>query len=493
MVSAGPRARRSRSRSGEAEEVALIGPILLADAVAAYTARSAGATSTGPRLARPRPFRGAAPDPHSADRRLVVTAALVLRLGFAAVQPQFRPYADAADFDRIAVSLVRDGDYPPSTVALSSGPSAFRSPAYPYLLAAVYRLTGTTTSTSRFTVARVLSATLSTLTVVLIGLVALLIWGPAAALTALGLGAIYLPLVTIGDAMLSEPLFIAAMLGAVASTLMARRSDRRLRWAMLAGTFTGAAALTRTNGIILAPVIAAGLWPSPRLDRRSLGLVGAMAATVLTVMAPWAIRNTLAFHQFVPLTTQTRFSLAGTFNDVSRNDKRSPAAWRVPILAPYDRLARPGDNEAALDQRYRSVALDYARNDPGYVAAVAYFNLRRLLDLQGPGTEHPAARESGISKAISDLDVYFFYGLGILAVGALLVGARLEIPSFAWVVPPALVLSLIFVTGYMRYRLSLDPFLILLVAGAFAAGHRHTWRSAGDGMAVRDETLGSHV
>lgn len=59
--------------------------------------------------------------------------------------------------------------------------------------------------------------------------------------------------------------------------------------------------------------------------------------------------------------------------------------------------------------------------------------------------------------------------------------------------PPALVLSLIFVTGYMRYRLPLDPFLILLVAGAFAAGHRHTWRSAGDGMAVRDETLGSHV
>lgn len=432
------------------------------------------------RAAAGAPGRSRARSRASIDGRLtlalLIGLALVLRVGFIVSEPQFRPYADAGAFDHVAISLDRHGVYPPSAIAPSGGPAGFRPPAYPHLLAATYALTDTTTSTDRYTVARILSALLSTLAVMLTGLIAWLLWDLTAALAAVVLAAMYPPLITVGDAMLSEPLFIPLVLGAVTCALMARRSDRRLAWTLLAGALIGAASLSRTNGIVIAPVIAAGLWFSPRLKWRSLGMVGALVATILLVIAPWAVRNYRAFHEFVPLTTQAGLTLAGTYNDVSRNDHGSPASWRVPTMAPYDRLLQSGGNEAALDRKFGSQALHYAWHNPRYVAKVAYFNLGRLLGLQGAATEHPAARETGVSTAVSDLDVYSFYLLGILAIWAVMTGGLRGIPTFVWLVPIAMAISLVFVIAYMRYRLPIDPFLILLGAGASTRG----WRAKSD-------------
>ena len=59
----------------------------------------------------------------------IVVVALCLRLGLVAAQPDFRPFADAEDYDRHAVSLVQTGGYPPSGLVEGGGPSAFRPPA----------------------------------------------------------------------------------------------------------------------------------------------------------------------------------------------------------------------------------------------------------------------------------------------------------------------------------------------------------------------------
>jgi hypothetical protein len=180
------------------------------------------------------------------------------------------------------------------------------------------------------------------------------------------------------------------------------------------------------------------------------------------------VRNTRVFDRFVPLTTQAGFTLAGTYNDPARADRERPAAWRVPTMAPYDRLRASGGNEAVLEQRFRAEAVAYARRHPPYVAKVIAFNTMRLLDLRGPGTERPAATESGISGRVSDVDVYAFYVLALLALLGAAAGGLRGMPVSVWLVPVAMAISLVPVIAYMRYRLPIDPFLIVIVAGAVA-------------------------
>jgi hypothetical protein len=398
---------------------------------------------------------------------LLIAGALALRLVFILASPNFTPYADAGDFDRTAVSIVEHGGYPATTIAPSGGPTAFRPPAYPYLLAGAYVLTGSAGSHDRWVVGRVLSAVLSTGAVALTGVVAWLLWGEVAAAVALVLAAVYPPAVTIGDALLSEPLFALLVLGATAAVILSRRSPRAVRWAVLAGVLAGLAALTRTNGFLVVVVLAVAAC-APRRTWRALvpGLV--VFAVGVLCLVPWLVRDANDFHRFVPVSTQTGFTLAGTYNSVARSDRQSPASWHVPTMPPYDRLLRRGENEAALDQAFLSHALDYAERNRGYVAKVAFFNTGRLLELQGPSTEHPAAGESGISPGVSDLDVYAFYVMALLAGAAMLGGALRGMPRLVWIMPLALAVSLILVIAYMRYRLPLDYFLILFVAGGAA-------------------------
>lgn len=403
---------------------------------------------------------------------LILLGALALRVAFVVAQPGFRPFADAASFDQTAVAVASQGSYPPTTIAPSGGPTALRPPGYPYLLAALYAATGTEHSSARFRLGRLLGAVISTGIVGLVGLIAFLLWASwPPTWAAMVLAAVYPPLVTLGVSMLSEPLFTLLLLGAVAAVLMARRSDRPTRWAILAGALAGLAILTRTNGIIVLVPLAAGLlWP-----RRGPAAAAALVVSALLVLVPWAVRDAVAFHRFVPLSTQTGFTAAGTYNSVSYAHE---ARWIVPTMPPYNRLRAPHETEAQIELKFRSAVLRFIRRHPGYVLRVGYYNLGRLLELEGPGFERGAAAENGLSFTVSDIDVYSFYALAALSLLALLRGGLRRAPAFVWGVPLALVLSLIFVLAYMRYRFPIDPFLILLVAGGLVAvGSRLPFRA----------------
>lgn len=121
----------------------------------------------------------------------VVLAALILRLLVIADSPSFHPQTDAADYDRIALSLAQTGSFPSSVLAPRGGPTAFRPPAFPVALALTYKLTGATTPRARWQAGRVMEALLGSVTVLLLALLALELAGPAVALGAAGLAAIY--------------------------------------------------------------------------------------------------------------------------------------------------------------------------------------------------------------------------------------------------------------------------------------------------------------
>jgi len=204
------------------------------------------------------------------DRRLVVLAlvlvalALVVRLAVIAGTDDFRPQTDAADYDRVAQSIAHGAGYPETGLTRDGGPNAFRPPAFPHLLGAAYAVTGVPGDSDRWRVARGVNALLGTLTVALLGALGVMLFGALPGLTAMGLAAVYPPLLLTSASLFSEALFIPLELGALIAAVVARGSPRRATWAAAAGALVGLASLTRTNGFLLIPVLALAVWgPSP--------------------------------------------------------------------------------------------------------------------------------------------------------------------------------------------------------------------------------------
>src|SRR4051794_13498164 len=244
------------------------------------------------------------------------------------------PFAPLA-FARHARSIVATHGSP-GAVHVRGGPSALRPPAYPLVLAAAYALRGGVAAPpgagvvfaaghqpprAQVTAGRVEQALISTLVVVLTGLVAFQVWGRRVALVATGIAAVYLPLVAVGLTLLADPLFVVLVLAALSAALRARVADRpavAARWALAAGALAGLGWLTRSNGYVVLLPLALLVWTSrPWWRARSLALPALLVASAVLVIAPWTVRNALVLHAFVPVSDNAGYTLAGTYNPVA--------------------------------------------------------------------------------------------------------------------------------------------------------------------------------
>lgn len=402
--------------------------------------------------------------------------ALAIRIGVVVETRDYAPQTDDRDFDRVALSIAEGRGYPPTTLSADGGPSAFRPPGFAYALGGVYAATGVPGERARWDLARAGEAALGTVAVALTGLIALMAFGTTTGLVALGLAAVYPPLVLTSASLLSETLFIPLVLGAVVAALAYRRAPASMRWAAAAGALAGLATLTRSNGLLLVlPLAVAVAFAARGTAARGAARPGRapavlLAAFVLTV-APWTIRNAVELDAFVPVTTQGGFGLAGTYNAQSRDRADVRAAWRVPSLVPeYDAVIRqPGLSEPDVSRSLRRRSLSFLRSDPGYLAEVCYWNVRRLLNLADAiDLERILWRDYGVGPGLSDASVVGFWLAAVLALGALATRAgrsavRRSSPLL-WAAPVVLVASAVPIAGNMRYRIPADPFILVLTA-----------------------------
>jgi 4-amino-4-deoxy-L-arabinose transferase-like glycosyltransferase len=405
----------------------------------------------------------------------LLAVALVLRLGYVAVTPDYAIVHDARDYDYHARSIARGEGYGLSYQL----PTAFRPPGYSFLLAGVYDVAGVAREgvDERVPPARIVQAFVGTLAVALIGVIAAQLWGRREALAALALGAVYLPLILIGGALMSEPLFVVLMLGSLAAAIQHRRSTHAYRWALLAGLVGGLAVLTRANGLVLLLPLAVGVWTvRPRWSWRALAPPALLVAIALATVAPWTVRNAVELHTFVPVSTQLGSALAGTYNDDARLDRENPASWRS--LRRIDELRSIYGQvgtipEAELEKQLRHESLEYVRDHPGYVATVAFWTTRRMLELGGLDWARHTYGTVSVDSGWANAGVICFWVIALLAVaGAFTVRAR-RTPLFVWAVPLLMYLSVVFlVVETPRYRSPIDPFVILLAALAVTAAAR---------------------
>jgi len=385
-------------------------------------------------------------------RRLAIAILLValgIRVAWVLATPDYRLVHDALDYNRHAISIA-DGD----GFALSYGrPSAFRPPAYPIFLAGVYWIFGPSLEW-----ARLANALVGTGIVALIGVIAFQVWGRRVALIAMALGAVYVPLILVGQSVMSEPLFVLCLLGAIACAFK--------RWALATGVLMGLAVLGRANALILLLPLAWALWKGPK---PALIMVVACALTIV----PWTIRNYVVLDHFVPVSTQLGSALAGTYNREAMNNKENPAAWmslkRVDDYRPIFNRVRE-TNEAVLEKELRSASLDYIKDHPGSPFKVAFWTSRRMLDLGGWDWAIHTAGTVSAGKRAGAAGIICFWAFALLAVGGAFTRRAREAPLWLWSVPVLMYLGVVFlVVETPRYRMAIDPFVIMLAALALSA------------------------
>jgi 4-amino-4-deoxy-L-arabinose transferase-like glycosyltransferase len=403
---------------------------------------------------------------------VVVLAALGLRVGYVELTPGYRIVHDARDYDFHARSIASGDGF---SKQLTGKPTAFRPPGYPYLLGGAYRLFGVERSVDadRIHVARMLGAVLGALGVALIGALALQLLGRTAALVAMALAAVYVPSILVTEAIMSEQLFVVLLLAALVTAIHQRRSAHPYAFALLAGVLAGLAVLTRANGLVLLIPLILAVWAAPRRSWRSLGPPAVLVAVALAVVAPWTIRNAVELHAFVPVTTQLGWALAGTYNDEARNDQVNPGSWRSlrrvpeyrPLVANF-----PTVPEVVMERRLNRAGRAFIGRHPGYLATVAYWNTRRLLDVASLRWSRHTASTISADPGWADAGVVTFWVFAALALFGATRRAARRVPGFVWIVPLAMYLSVVFLAAETpRYRAAIDPFVIVLATIASTA------------------------
>jgi 4-amino-4-deoxy-L-arabinose transferase-like glycosyltransferase len=406
----------------------------------------------------------------------ILAVALLVRVGAIALTPDYVPLFDAADFHRIAASIADGNGYPPPQLG-TEGPTAFRPPAYPTALA-VAQVLGL-----GLTAERLLGALFGVLTVLLLYLVALRIWGPRVAAASGAIAALFPPLVFLSATVLSEVLFVPLVLASVLAVLR-YRDDRRLRWAAAAGLFCGLAALTRTVGLPIALALAAGVWVArPRLRRAALVPPLVVLVATFATIAPWMARNALAFDRYVGLSTAAPYALAATYNEEARARAEHPGQPLVNAAATqrFVNAKRRVLDEAELMSRLDDRARDFMREHPGYVAQSVAWNVLRVFDLERhhgfkrvyQGQTLQALGASRLASPVLVLgSLYLVLVLALVGI-AVEVRRRPRAPGFVWAVPVILLVPVLAIYALPRYRAPADPFLVMLAAvGAVAVWQR---------------------
>jgi len=302
---------------------------------------------------------------------VVFAVALMTRLWVAAqllpqkAWPFFYQYNEPS---RIAWALVSGYGYSspwPKTPLL---PTAQQPPAYPLLVAGIFKLFGAYSLSSLWTVV-VLNAIFSALTAVVILQIGKRAFSPWAGVLAAWVWSSWLyeaaVSIRIWESSLSVLLLVIALL------LLPGLADsrRRSRW-LIFGLLAGVAVLNNTTLLAVFPFFWLWLWiRHVRQGHSCTRLVLASIGICLLCVLPWTIRNYQAFHRLLPL--RDNFGLEFWIGNHEGVTQTYDSDFPIINPAEYNRLGEIGFMESK-----RQIALQFVRQHP---AEFLCLSLRRVV------------------------------------------------------------------------------------------------------------------
>jgi len=333
-------------------------------------------------------------------------------------------------------------------------PTGSHPPLFSLVLAIVSKLGGTS-----YLAHQLAGAVLGAVTVALVGLIGRRVGGPRVGLIAALVAAVYPVLVSADGALMSEALYGALIAGAL--LLGFRLADRGDRLSALAlGVVIGLAALTRTEALLLVPLLGLPLALRGSGGRAARAVL--VCAGCALALLPWTLRNLSAFERPLLVTSNDGTVLAGA-NCPATYSGIDVGAWRFDCIS-----ARRTADDSVQGARWRSEGLDYAREHAGELPRVLAVRLLRTWDFFQPRRQVRFAE--GRPARAQQLATGAYYLLLPLAIaGAVLLRRRpLEL---ALLLCPALLVSLASLLGYglPRFRHAAELSIVVLAAAALAA------------------------
>lgn len=387
------------------------------------------------------------------------------------VARNYVPAGDAIDYVDLARNMLHWGCF----CELRPGaPTTVRTPGFPLFLAGVFAVFGEDPLRARLALCVV-----GSLTCVFTSEMARILFGRRTAIVA-GLIAATYPQLFIYDAWLySESLATCVFVASCLATMYVVRRSPGWHW-LLVGALLGVTALVRPNGIYALIAVlawaAVAIWRKQVELRRVLLGVALVTLGCIAVLTPWTIRNyAVTDGAFVPLSTISGIVLAGAYSTAAYETPGFRGAWINPF---HDHLMSPQD-QRLLNSFERDAGCwgpcEVARNGATTHIALewtlSHLNLLpRLLTLrmQRFWTPAPSPAEAGMPILRPFAVGYPVLVIALAAAGlAALIRRRVGWQALIFCCFGATVIAggLIFY-GSPRMRAPLEPFLVVLAAGA---------------------------
>ncbi|MHB8656614.1 MAG: ArnT family glycosyltransferase [Solirubrobacteraceae bacterium] len=399
------------------------------------------------------------------ERRALAAAimlGLVVRLLYVLLTQHYALAGDAPEYDAEARLIAAGHLFWTRLPYGSLHAGAWKAPGYPAWVGFWYWLLGPHPDA-----VRLIQIPLGAVTIVLGWLLARRLFSPRVAIAAAFVLALY-PLAWQYEELLYPEALATPITLAILTVVLTRAPSRRT--AVLSGVLLGVSLLIRPSGefLLLGALVA---WWVAAGFRQAVVLTVLAAGVAVLVVSPWAIRNAIVMHGFVPVSMQDA-ALYGTFNPQSASDSVFPYAWR----------RAPGDVADLLDPRHplsdvklRSALINrgetYIKHHPASVISAFFWNgLSRLWDIRRRSRSLVEVPYEGRSRLVTNLGLDAYLVLLPLALVGLW-RARRRRAIVLGVLAVALGSSVIFtVEGGTRYRAPLEPLIsVLACAGALGA------------------------
>lgn len=395
-------------------------------------------------------------------------AAFALRLAYGLIADVPRGFGDDVWYSQVANGIVDGRGFSDPFHSLIGGkivfgtlgeplPTAFHPPLFPALLAIPSAL-----GLDSYTAHQVVGCALGAAVVPPVGLLGHRFAGAGAGIAAAAIAAAFIPMISRDALLMSESLYGVLIALSLLAALRLREHPTGRR-ALALGAAIGLAALTRSEAVLLVPMLAAPIAYRLAPGRR-LKAIALVSAAVLAICLPWCVRNSLEFDQPTQITTGDGSVIAGA-NLHETYYGSELGGWDFDALY-RTRAGRHIDpNEAVQSDRWRDEGIDYARDHAGRLPVVLAARALRTWDLY-PFSPRARARLGAGYKHVEALE--YPEQLMLLAAAALAVAGAVALrrrgrPVWPLVVPLVLV-TLVSLVGHgdPRYRHGGDVALVVL-------------------------------
>lgn len=309
---------------------------------------------------------------------------------------------------------------------------------------------------------RLAQAWLLALQVFLVGMLAWRLFGSGrAALIAALMAAIYPSLLFYQGLLLTETLFTTLLLAGLAALYWWRDRGYGLdRALIICGVCLTAAVMTKATLTFLVPFIVGALPLAERKPAIAVRAFVVSSTIYVALMAPWWVRNYVLFETFVP------FSTSASANLYLGNNPKNPHAgidWSADVDQEVVARVAAIQDEIARSRAFSGLAWGYIRAEPAAFLERAGRKFLRFWNIVPNAKEYRS---------------WFYWTVSAASFAPVLVLAVLC--AFGWRRQAALFAPIYLLIGYftllhvvtiasLRYRLPIEPLLIVMAAGPISA------------------------